>query len=265
MRQYIKDKLPEWYKNLDEDTKLLLTNDIDSLLSCYFLNKYFNCQIKGFYNFKELYFAKDTKIENFVGVDLDTVGSGRSFGNHLSWYTNQDAINLNNLYNEKYYKKYPFSTVMLILSLYDINIEKWTDEQLKVLLAIDSAFVGYYSTNKHFVEVYTDWLDRLDFRFLEDRILKHMTKKDFRDIQMKYNLNGSIEMFKGKLYTNINLSRLSVLFDDIIELPQDCFVLNKVYETVTINPFKDTVPEPKNIFSMAWIYKNTLTMSLYKK
>ena len=228
MRQDIKNKLPEWYKDL-EGSKLLLTDDIDSLLSCCILHKLFGCEVKGYYDFNSIYFSSDTEINNFVGVDLDTMG-GRTFGNHMVWYKNEYSINLNNHINTRYYKKYPFSTVMLICSLYDIDIEKWTDEQLKVLLAIDSAHTGYYADSQHFVDVYTDWLDRLDFRFLEDRVLKNMSKYDFKQIQNKYNLSGTIEMIKGKLYTNINLGRLSLLFDDIIELPTDFFMKCKDYD-----------------------------------
>lgn len=262
MKQELREKLPTWYKDL-EDCKLVLTNDLDSLLGCYLLNKYFGCEIKSFYDFNSIYFAKDTEKKNFIGVDLDTI-KGKTIGNHMVWYKNEDSINLNNHINVKYYKKYPFNTVMLILSLYDIDITQWTDEQLKVLLSIDSAYTGYYADSQHFVDVYTDWLDKLDFRFLEDRILKDMTPAKFsREVKAKYYTNFTIRINKdGYLETDIDLDSLSKLFNDIIELPKDKFFLERSFTYEKINPMKEIVPDKENIFSLAWIYKNTLKMSL---
>lgn len=260
MKQEIRDKLPTWYLNL-ENSKLLLTNDIDSLLSCYFLHKYFNCQIKGFYDFKSIYFVENTERKNFIGIDLDAP-QGRTIGNHMVWYKNENSINPNNHFDYKYYKKYPLNTVLLILSLYNVDLKEFTDEQLKVLLAIDSAYKGYYADNQHFIDVYTEWLDRLELRFLENRILKHMTITEFEAIQKKHNLFGTIQAIKGKLYTNINLGRLSLLFNDIIELPDKTFIRVRNFEYKVINPLVEEIPRQEHIFSMAWTHKNTLKMSL---
>ena len=265
MNLKIKERLPDWYKNIDNTRdKLILTNDIDSLLSCSLLKQLFGVEIKSFYNFKALYFA-DCKRKGFIGVDLDSC-RGRIFGNHITYYKNPDAINLNNVFDISYYQKYPFNTVMLICFLYDIDIKKWTDEQLQVLLSIDSAYKGYYTNNLHFKKVYTNWLDRLGYRFLEDRILKSMTMKDFTQTQRKYNLNGSIKMGKsGRLKTNIKLDKLNKLFSDIIhiELPQDEFKKGRDFTLKQVNPVIETVVPQELIFSMAWTYKNQLKMSLF--
>ncbi len=146
----IRERLPDWYLKINpEKDKLMLTNDIDSLMGCSILRQLFDMEIKSFYDFKSIYFADGIERKGFIGIDLDTC-KGRTFGNHLTYYPNANAINLNNVFNLKYYQKYPFSTTMLICWLYNIDIEKWTDEQLQVLLSIDTSFKGYYIDNSHF-------------------------------------------------------------------------------------------------------------------
>jgi len=132
MKREIKEKLPQWYKDLS-GKDVIITGDIDSLMGYYFLKQKFGCNIRGFYDFKATYFTSDNR-RNLFGIDLDSL-KNKTFGNHLThFYKNSNAINLNNILKLKYYQKYPLSTTILILSLYDFDIESFTDEQLKVLL-----------------------------------------------------------------------------------------------------------------------------------
>lgn len=258
----IRDKLSPWYKNLDGKNSIL-TGDFDSLFGHHLIKKKFDIDVKGFYNFKSIYFT-DGDRKNTFGIDMDTMG-GKTFGNHLThFYKNTNAINLNNYVgNIKYYQKYPFSTVMLILSLYDFDMESMTDEQLKIILAIDVGFKGYYTDKQFFKDVYLKWLDRLDIRFLEDRILKKTTRKEMYDIILKYNLNGTIRIDpEGYLETNIDLEKISEVFDDIIELPTHQFNLHKSYQYRVINPNTQSVPDRDNIISMAWTSNNELKMTI---
>lgn len=263
MEDKTKEMLPDWYKNLNE-YNAIITNDIDSLLSYYLIKKVFpDVKISGFYNFTSYYHVTNSSEKKLFGIDMDTI-KGRTFGNHITYFhKNEDAINLNNIYNiEKYHAKYPLSTALLIFSLYNFNLEDFTDEQLQVLLAIDSAYKGYYTKNDYFREIYIDWLDRLDIRKLEDRILQHMDSNGFEIIKKEYNTYGTIEVINNRLYTNINLGKLSVLFGESLELPQDNFIENGTYENVIINPMEDSVPDVEYIISMAWIYKDMLKMTL---
>lgn len=262
----IRERLPDWYLKINPDRdKLMLTNDIDSLMGCSILKQLFGVEIKSFYDFKSIYFADGTVRKGFIGVDLDSC-EGRTFGNHITYIKNPEAINLNNIFKLKYYKKYPLNTVLLLCFLYDIDIEKWSDEQLQVLLSIDSAYKGYYTNNNRFKKVYTDWLNKLDYRFLEDRILKKMTVKDFAQIQRRYRLSGYIKIGKnGRLKTNIDLKKLNELFFDIIDidLPSDKFIKGRDFTCLSVNPSNETVPPERLIFSQAWTYKNQLKMSLF--
>ncbi|MDI9475566.1 MAG: hypothetical protein QM295_01875 [Bacillota bacterium] len=260
-----KGRLPNWYEDL-YNYDVVITNDIDSLMSFYFIQKQFLFpQIAGFYNFNFYYHATDIKTDKkkLFGVDMDLI-KGRTFGNHITYFfKNKDAINLNNTYNiEKYHEKYPFSTTMLILAIYDFDLEKFTDEQLKFILTIDTAYKGYYTDNDYFKGIYTSWLDRLGFRFLEDRILKRMDSENFKKLEKEYNIYGTVEVIKNKLYTNINLSKISLLFGDAVELPQHKFEMANTYNYITIDPMQDVIPDKENIISMAWIFKDMLKMTV---
>lgn len=259
MKQEIKDRLPTWWKSL-KGLDAVISNDIDSLTGYYFIKKVFpDVGLKGFFDF-ETYYDAGSKRRAFT-IDLDTL-QGRAFGNHMTYHTNPDAINLNNLYNIKYHEKYPLNTVLLILSLYDFDLESFTDEQLKIILAIDSAYKGFYTKNDYFKGIYITWLDRLDIGFLESRILDNMTVQDFKEIQKKYNLSGTLEIVNNRLYTNIDLARLSMAFNDIIELPRCKFTVGDTYNYTVINPRIDTVPEPEDIISIAWTYSDKIKMTL---
>lgn len=261
MKLEIKEKLPSWYQDINSDDTIILTDDIDALLSYYFLNKKFNVEVAGFYNFKSIYF-NNKRNKSMIGVDMETI-KGRIFGNHLTnFYKNEDAINLNNYCNvDKYYKKYSLSTTILICSLYDIDLESMTDEQLKILLAVDVGFKGYYSD--FFKPYYLKWLDRLDYRFLEDRILKKHTIDEMYEVIKDYGLHEHIKVnADGKLHTKIKLDKLSDVFDDIIALPQDKFILHKNYETISINPMNQALPPKDKVLSMAWIFKNKLKLTI---
>ena len=101
-------------------------------------------------------------------------------------------------------------------------------------------------------------------RFLEDRILKKMTVRDFIAINKKYNLSGIIRVDPedGLLESNIDLHKISETFNDTIELPGHQFNLHKTYDYHIINPERQSIPDKENIISMAWTKKNELKMTI---
>lgn len=263
MKKEIKEKLPNWYKNLD-GMGSIMTADLDSLLGHYFIGKKFNINCSAFFDFNSISFSEDKRGKMF-GIDLDIVSNGKTFGNHIThFYKNESAINLNNYVgNIKYYQKYPLSTVLLILSLYNFDMESMTDEQLKIIYCIDASYGGWYTDVEMFRNSYNNWLNRLGIRFLEDRLLKNMTKSDWNNIRKKYNLNSGIYVDEdGYLKTNIKLDEISKVFNDKIELPKEKFHLHKSYEYLTINPSKQAIPPRDKIISMAWTRKNQLKLTI---
>ena len=253
-------RLPQWYSNLDNKSAII-TGDIDSLMGYYMLRQRFDIYINGFYDFNALYLA-DTNEKDMFGVDLDSLHIP-SFGNHIThFHKNYNAVNLNNIFDIKYHQKFPFSTTLLVLALYGFGLESFSDEQLKIVLAIDCGFKGYYS-KPYFKEVYIEWLDKLDIRFLEDRVLSTTTKEELYNVIQEYNLAGNIRVdTDGYLQTDIDLDAIGKIFDDRIDLPIYPFQQVQKYQYEVINPYDQSIPNKKDIFSMAWTDTNTLKMSL---
>lgn len=249
-----------WYKDITQ-YELCLTDDIDSLLSCVFLKEKFWTDIRMFYTFSKMYKQVNLmeKIK-MVGVDLDLT-NGRCFGNHVTYIENPLSINLNNIVDDKrYFKKYPCSTILLILSLYEYDISTLSDEQLRVLLAIDSSYKGYYNESFQWVQV--EWFDNLGFKDKFIEILDKTTPDDFKLINYKYGLSRKINLVDGKLYTEIELDLLSKLFDIEISLPRHKFELVKEFKNDAMPLDKASEIDKTKIFSSAITRKNFVNMSL---
>ncbi|MCB2354472.1 hypothetical protein [Clostridium estertheticum] len=238
------DKLPEWYKDITNSYGLSLTDDIDSLLSAVILQNMFDVKINSFYTFKELY-KVDNQLEankETIAIDAD-VTSGKGFGNHVvrpleSSKVNPDIINLNAIFpvyanSLQYHKKAATSTLLTVMSLYNCNIECFSEEAKMLLLTIDSTFLGYYSEYTNDNKACKFFLcDVLELNGLYE-VLKNHTKKEFLDLKEEFSLNSKITVDKnGYLKTDIDLFWIGMVLrlDVCLELPKDKFILDKTYK-----------------------------------
>lgn len=259
----LKSKFPAWV-NDNEFGKydLCLSNDIDSLLSCMYLQHIKGYQINYFYDFRSIYKAKYTGKKT-VGVDI-ALESGMTWDNHIVKINPNDHINpltanvnaLNGIHQGNYYTKYCGSTLLQILSYYDIALPKSREGKL-ILLAIDSSFKGFYS--EFFKETNVRWLEQLELYDLID--LLHTTLQDeFHEIKKKYNLDKQISVNQnGKLHTNIDLAAMQGFFDFPLDLPAETFTLTHQFAKVDRFELKKDKEYSKNdihrLFSFALTHK----------
>ena len=128
MKKEIRELFPNWINETDKKYDLILGDDVDSVVSSSLLETITNSnwKVNYFYDFKNFY--RHEKTENkTIGVDMAFLKS-RCFDNHISKRTKNDihnelCANLNIVHNiscENYTSKYSMSTLMLIMSLYDI-------------------------------------------------------------------------------------------------------------------------------------------------
>ena len=193
-----KENLPEWFREQIE-LDLVLSDDIDSLVSCALLKKAKDWDIKYFYNFEKCYASKALKNghNERCWVDVAILNGEKAFDNHVSrvsWFDdfNNQMINPNTIINvssENYIEKYSGSTALLIWSLYDLPLPV-TEEGKMVLLTIDSTFLGHYieryeEQNKFYL------CDMFGFEELYEVLERH-EKCEFDNIIKKYNLNDTI-------------------------------------------------------------------------
>lgn len=231
MNRHAKQLFPDWVN----DTKkydLILSNDIDSLLSCIFLEKIKEYKINYFFNFTSIY--RTDKMKNpIIGVDIDFRDVNmKCWGNHYTrnnGFHNNNSANLNNIFVTDYYSKYAGSTLLEIVSYYDFDISQFNEEAKMILLCIDGSYKGFY--HRKFKEIHRKWF--MNVLQLNDlySILENRSEDEFIEIMKKYNLNGKIWIDNnGYLQTNIKLDELSEIFGFPIELPKKQFVKSRDFQ-----------------------------------
>ncbi|KLT15909.1 hypothetical protein AA980_22205 [Neobacillus vireti] len=264
MNEYYKKQCPDWANDTQLEHDLILGDDSDSLLSCNLLTDMTLglWDINYFYDFENFYINKKTESPT-IGVDMAFTRSTRCFDNHVSRQFSHSKFNpycMNmNLYKgiscENYYKKYPFSTLMLIMSYYDIPLPK-SDIGKELLLACDSAFKGHYASKDFFKKIHTDWLEVLGFGSLVD-VLDKRTPNFFYELQKDYGLNEKIRLDEnGYLESNINLEAIQSHLDWKLELPDQQF---KLYAKRVRDGHKlgaKSIPDMSELISLAFTGKD---------
>ena len=116
-----------WIINANtNDYCLILSDDVDSLVSCAILQKIFGFKINYFYDFSGLFCNKLPFLcSEPIGVDLALV-RGKAICNHVTRISsqdsyNQEAVNLNlidGVTAGNYVKKYAGSTALFLYSMF---------------------------------------------------------------------------------------------------------------------------------------------------
>lgn len=266
----MKFEFPLWVDDDDTNYSLCLSNDIDSLLSCIYLKQIKGYNISHFYDFSNIYRAINSK--NVIGVDI-ALHKGKTWDNHVTMlndtdYCNNESANINNILGinrENYFTKYCGSTLLEILSYYDVDISDYSEEAKMILLAIDSTFKGYYSAYSNDIKANKFYLcEVLEFKELYN-ILENHKVTDFLKIISKYGLSKNIYIENGILETEIDLAGLSKVFLFDIELPKYEFTKTKDFSNLSrklpAGDYTYCKTEDSNIFSMAITGQNYVSYS----
>lgn len=221
----------DWHKILDSTYSIMGSDDIDSWGGRYVLKEKFGIDMDFFFDFKTVYKREDLDTstmtkKNIIGVDIDLV-SYKCFGNHPTYLQNEDAINLNKgiPYGcQGYYSKFAGSSLLTIMSLFDIPLWLFTEKELEVLLCVDVGFKQYFyndKTRELFKYYYDEVLQYPEFI----EVVKDKDKDYFYNIIKEYKLYEKIRLNEeGYLETEIELDRLSELFGIDLSLPKHRFI-----------------------------------------
>lgn len=273
----LKNTFPSWV-NDDIQRDMILTDDIDSLMSCIVLNLLKGYEIRYFYdcsytkNSQAIYTDVNinTNVNEIVGVDFALEGF-KTWDNHVTRINSNDpcnplSANLNNcITRNSYYSKYLASTFFTICWYYGIDFMKWTTEQLLILSAIDGMYHPFKEENKRFKTIAKRHFKELRVEFLSDFIQCNL--KDIIDIEKDLNLkDGKIKVNdEGYLTTDIDLCWLSKIFNMPIELPKSQFktsgVYNKYYYNLDNKTSKMSLQEERRLLNFVLTGKNKLIMS----
>jgi hypothetical protein len=261
MKREVEHLFPDWTNHIYIQKDLILSDDIDSLMSCCLLKEMTSdtWNINYFYDFKGVYRAR--KSENdVVAIDIATV-RGKNFDNHVTKAYendtfNEDSANLNlilNKHRHNYCEKYPFSTLLTIWSYYDIDLPI-SKEGKAILLSIDSAFKGHYTNVEQYKQIHTEWFEILGMTELIDVLEKHDSQY-FRRIIDYFRLDEKIKIVDGRLQTNIKLNEIQRYFDFEIALPTKKFTKIRKYKRKS-HEYKNNIPDREKLFSLAFTRKD---------
>jgi len=124
------------YKWLNEKKRsFIISADYDGAICASFLNHYLNWDLVGYYNFNSIWLSQQA-LENkkeLIWVDLNILPlSGKSIGGQIVTLNNEtptgfktscNANILANITNNNFNKKFPFSTLLFLMWLHDIDLK----------------------------------------------------------------------------------------------------------------------------------------------
>jgi len=230
-------KLPQWYNDTAQ-YDLVLSDDIDGLVSTAAITYATGWQVGYFYDFDNLYINdrikdKRNKSVTRVWADIAYIGNEKTFDNHVTAASPADSINRNSINpnifgqekivtNWNYYDKYVGSTALMVWSIYNLPSPQ-SEIGKMVLLAIDASYKGHYfpgkwhDLNRHYI------CDVFGFPELYDVMRRH-TEKDFRRLFDQYGLNRKICAAGGTINTYLDNTWLSDILGIPITIPEDNFI-----------------------------------------
>ena len=262
------NQLPGWYQDNGE-CDLVMSDDIDALVSASLLTRIKGWNVRYFYNFDSLYKNDSDKQHTRVWCDVAIIkNSERTFDNHVSRADKYDRVNKNcinpNLLNDvtarNYTRKYAGSTALLIWSIYGIPLPK-TEKGKMLLLCIDSAFKGYYTKKFNYMCKYY-LRDMFGFGELIEVLERH-TKEEFYQMIDEYHLTNKIVISNnGHLFTDLDLETIGQLLELDLELPNIQF--NKVKDLERRSgKFTGRIRDMKQkVLTLAYIYSDKVVCSV---
>ncbi len=265
MQKQLKDKFPEWCKDSQQGKyNLYMSNDMDSLLSCLYLKWIKGYEITRFYDFHNIYETQHN-VKEFIGVDM-ALEQGKVWDNHITKLHRTDTVNpesanvnsVKGIDRSDYFTKYAGSTLLQIISYYNIPLPKSRDGKL-ILLAIDSSYLGYY--NKDFKARNRYWLEQLELFELIDLMDSEPTINEFKRVKRQYNLGAQITVDEnGILQTDINLAAMQGLFEFPLSLSADKFSMTHTFNTTGCYQFKNGEDNSKHeineLYSIALTHRD---------
>lgn len=247
MKNSLKEKFPTWYEDLDPSKHyLVMSDDYDSYFSCRVLMELFNLKIGGFFQFYSGLWLNEERTEGKQPVYVDlSIANGMTFDNHRTFIKNLLAINPN-IGVSNYSRKYNGSTLALVCSLYDYDID--STKRLTTLLCIDGWYRGYYNENGAYRHVNVDWYEKFGMENELLPLLKDNDEDYFKNHAKKYNLDAKISMTNNKLHCNTSIQLPDYSYE--LVLPVHRYTSNKeqvesIYEE-----------DPDSIITSAETYKN---------
>ena len=158
------------YKWLKEKKRpFIISSDYDGLICASFLSHYLNWELVGYYDYNSIWLSKDAHKykKKIIWVDLNILPkAGKSIGGQIvsidqnippGFETSFNANIIANITSEDFKHKFPFSTLLLLMWLYNIQYKKNDIGKLLILHSDNSWMkIQKYQSNVNF------WIDKLE-------------------------------------------------------------------------------------------------------
>ena len=135
---------------MENNKKFIISADYNGLICASFLKHYYNWSLEGYYDFSSLWITKDSlnKKNDLIWVDINVLPKkGRAVGGHiisvdkekpLGFETSCNPNILAKLDSQSFNEKFPFSTLIFLLWLNNIKINKTLYAKMLVLHSDDT-------------------------------------------------------------------------------------------------------------------------------
>ena len=172
-----------WLKN--KKIKFIISADYDGLVCASFLSHHLKWQLEGYYNMETIWVSKSAieNKNNLVWVDLNILSKlGKAIGGHITLLNSdipkglETSCNPNvikKLTNTDFNKKFPFSTLIFLLWLFNYKVPK-NDIAKFLILHSDSTWMKCQNYNKNV----KNWIGSLpDYQW--DNLFRNIDTIDF--------------------------------------------------------------------------------------
>ncbi len=251
--------------------RFIVSADYDGLICASLLNHYKKWNLVGYYNLESIWISDEAKKykDDIIWVDLNILPhQGRAVGGHIisikdespkGFDTSCNPNILAGLNSSMFKKKFPLSTLLFLLWLYNIQISKTILSKMLVLHS-DSSWLKAQNYNEN-VNLWTTALCDYDWKWLFRNVLSKTFEKRIDDIL--YPQLSSIYAISG--YSKLKSKNLYLQSRELKVNPEwDEDVIHNLFEIFATN-LKWTPPKLPEIISRVDGKKNKIALKDVKK
>jgi len=208
----------------ERNLSMVISADYDGLICAAFLYHHLNWKLEGYYDLQNIWISKKglSEKKNLIWVDLNILPrQGRTIGGHIISLTGdipngfRSSCNPNilaGITSSEFNRKFPFSTLVYLMWLHNVEINKDILAQLLVLNS-DAAWLKY----QHYPQNCKMWQEKMD-NYNWKRLFQGVNSKTYekRIDEELYPLLHTIQAVsrKSKLSSNhLNIKSLQYQFN----------------------------------------------------
>ena len=227
---------------------MIISSSFDGLLCASLLKHHLNWNLVGYYNQESLWISDEAvnKKKDIIWVDLNILPKeGKAIGGHIvsvdgyipkGFETSCNPNILADLTASSFRSKFPFSTLIFLLWLYDIKINNDKISKL-LILNTDATWLKY----QNYTENCNEWIKKLsNYNF--DKLFKNVNSKIFDDEIDKLLYPTLLSINSMKEFGKLKSKFLNIVNKELIINPDwDEDSIMRIFELIS-NHLKWRVP-----------------------